>query len=120
MKKNKIDSLNKVKNRIRAKVRGTNDRPRLSVFRSNENIYAQIIDDSKGRTILSTSTLDKEIRLAIKSGSNCDASRLVGEAIAKKSLENNIQRVVFDRGGRLYHGRVKALADAAREQGLQF
>lgn len=120
MRKNKIESLNKVKNRIRAKVRGTSERPRLSVFRSNENIYAQIIDDVQGKTIISSSTLDKNIKSLIQSGSNCDASRLVGESIAKKSLENNIERVVFDRGGRLYHGRVKALADAAREKGLQF
>ncbi len=120
MRKNKIESLNKVKSRIRSKIRGTSDRPRLSVYRSNENIYAQIIDDVQGKTILSSSTLDKSIRSLIESGKNCDASKLVGEAIAKKSLENNIQKVVFDRGGRLYHGRVKALAEAAREQGLQF
>lgn len=120
MKKNKIQSLNKVKNRIRAKVRGTTDIPRLSVFRSNENIYAQLIDDVKGKTILSSSTLDKEIKTLIQSGRNCEASKLVGESIAKKSLENKIERVVFDRGGRLYHGRVQALAEAAREKGLQF
>nr|ASO75977.1 ribosomal protein L18 [Storeatula sp. CCMP1868] len=120
MKKNKIQSLNKVKSRIRAKVRGTTERPRLSVFRSNENIYAQLIDDVEGRTILSSSTLDKEIKSLIKSGGNCDASKLVGEAIAKKSLENKIEKVVFDRGGRVYHGRVQALAEAAREKGLQF
>nr|YP_001293595.1 ribosomal protein L18 [Rhodomonas salina]ABO70779.1 ribosomal protein L18 [Rhodomonas salina] len=120
MKKNKIQSLNKVKSRIRAKLRGTAERPRLSVFRSNENIYAQLIDDIEGKTILSSSTLDKDIKTIIKSGSNCDASKLVGESIAKKSLENKIDKVLFDRGGRLYHGRVKALAEAAREQGLQF
>jgi large subunit ribosomal protein L18 len=120
MKKNKIQSLNKVKNRIRAKVRGTTEIPRLSVFRSNENIYAQLIDDVQGKTILSSSTLDKEIKTLLKSGKSCEASKLVGEAIAKKSLENKIEKVVFDRGGRLYHGRVQALADAAREKGLQF
>lgn len=120
MRKNKIESLHKAKNRIRAKIRGTSERPRLSIFRSNENIYAQIIDDVSGKTMLSSSTLDKNIRSLIKAGGNCDASKLVGESIAKKSLENNILKVVFDRGGRLYHGRVKALADAAREQGLQF
>ena len=120
MKKNKIQSLNKVKSRIRSKVRGTAESPRLSVFRSNENIYAQIIDDVEGRTILSSSTLDKDVKALIQSGATCDACKLVGESIAKKSLENKIKTVVFDRGGRIYHGRVKALADAAREKGLQF
>nr|BDA98308.1 ribosomal protein L18 [Rhodomonas sp. NIES-1006] len=120
MKKNKIQSLNKVKSRIRAKVQGTAERPRLSVFRSNANIYAQLIDDNEGKTILSSSTVDKEIKEAIKAGNTCEASKLVGQSIAKKSLENKIDRVVFDRGGRIYHGRVKALAEAAREKGLQF
>jgi large subunit ribosomal protein L18 len=120
MKKNATQSLNKVRSRIRAKVKGTAERPRLSVFRSNENIYAQLIDDIQGKTILSSSTLDKDIKTLIKSGGTCEASKLVGEAIAKKSLENKIEKVVFDRGGRLYHGRVKALAEAAREKGLQF
>lgn len=120
MKKNKIKSINKVKSRIRAKVRGTTDKPRLSVFRSNENVYAQLIDDIEGKTIVSSSTLDKDIKLIIKSGSNCEASKLVGESIAKKSLENKIEKVVFDRGGRVYHGRVRALAEAARANGLQF
>nr|BDA99047.1 ribosomal protein L18 [Rhodomonas sp. NIES-2332] len=120
MKKNTIQSLNKVKRRIRAKLHGTAERPRLSVFRSNENIYAQLIDDIEGKTILSSSTLDKDIKTLIKSGRNCDASKLVGQSIAKKSLENKIDKVLFDRGGRIYHGRVKALAEAAREQGLQF
>jgi large subunit ribosomal protein L18 len=101
-------------------VRGTTERPRLSVFRSNDNIYAQIIDDVQGRTIASSSTLDKEIKALIQSGGTCEASKLVGESIAKKSLENKIEQVVFDRGGRIYHGRVKALAEAAREKGLQF
>nr|BDA98751.1 ribosomal protein L18 [Rhodomonas sp. NIES-1730] len=120
MKKNKKESLNKVKNRIRSKIKGTLERPRLSVFRSNENVYAQLIDDTEGKTILSSSTLDKEIKSLIKSGSTCEASKLVGEAIAKKSLDSEIKRVVFDRGGRVYHGRVRALAEAAREKGLQF
>jgi large subunit ribosomal protein L18 len=120
MKKNKIQSLNKVKRRIRAKIQGTTERPRLSVFRSNEHIYAQLIDDTKGKTILSSSTVDKDIKSLIKSGATCEASKLVGESIARKSLENKIEKVVFDRGGRIYHGRVKALAEAAREKGLQF
>ena len=120
MKKNKLQSLKKVKRRIRSKVHGTAERPRLSVFRSNDNIYAQLIDDVEGKTIAASSTLDKDIKASIKSGSTCEASKLVGEAIAKKSLESKIQSVVFDRGARVYHGRVKALAEAAREIGLQF
>lgn len=120
MKKNKLQSLNKVKRRIRSKLRGTANRPRLSVFRSNDNIYAQLIDDVKGETILASSTLDKEIKILVESGGTCEASKLVGEAIAKKSLESKIETVVFDRGGRVYHGRVKALAEAARKKGLQF
>nr|ALG63609.1 ribosomal protein L18 [Guillardia theta] len=120
MKKNPLQSLKKVQKRIRAKVRGTAERPRLSVYRSNDNIYAQIIDDVQGKTLIASSTVDKDIKALIKSGNTCDASKLVGEAIARKSLENKIQSVVFDRGGRLYHGRVKALADGAREIGLQF
>ena len=120
MKKNKLQSLNRTKRRIRSKIRGTSEKPRLSVFRSNGNIYAQLIDDVEGKTIAASSTLDKDIKALIKSGSTCEASKLVGEAIAKKSLESKIESVVFDRGGRLYHGRVKALADAARQIGLQF
>jgi large subunit ribosomal protein L18 len=120
MKKNPLQSLKKVQKRIRAKVRGTAERPRLSVYRSNDNIYAQIIDDVQGKTLLASSTVDKDIKTLIKSGNTCGASKLVGEAIARKSLENKIQSVVFDRGGRLYHGRVKALAEGAREIGLQF
>jgi len=120
MKKNKIKSINKVKNRIRAKIKGTSVRPRLSIFRSNANIYAQIIDDVTGHTLAASSTVDPEIKAAISSGSTCEASKIVGCSIAKKSIENKITNVVFDRGGLLYHGRIKALADAAKEEGLQF
>nr|BDA98901.1 ribosomal protein L18 [Chroomonas debatzensis] len=120
MTKTNVKAIDKVKARIRQKVKGTSVKPRLSVFRSNENIYAQIIDDSLGKTLVSSSTLDKDIKAAIKSGATCEASELVGKAIAKKSLENQISTVIFDRGGRLYHGRIKALADAAREEGLNF
>lgn len=120
MKKNKPDSIKKVKLRIRSKIFGNAERPRLSIFRSNNNMYAQIIDDVKGKTIVSSSTLDKEIRVLVKSGATCEASKLVGKAVAKKSLENQIENVVFDRGGCLYHGRVKALAEGARETGLKF
>lgn len=111
---------NRVKLRIRQKVQGTAERPRLSVFRSNNHIYAQLIDDSSGKTLLSSSTLDKVLFKSDQSTATCDASVVVGKHLATKSLEANITKVVFDRGGRIYHGRVKALAEAARESGLQF
>jgi large subunit ribosomal protein L18 len=120
MRKNKIKSIDKVKSRIRAKIKGTPVRPRLSIFRSNTNIYAQIIDDVTGRTLTSSSSIDLDIRSTIVSGATCEASKIVGTSIAKKSIKNKITNVVFDRGGLLYHGRIKALADAAREEGLQF
>ena len=120
MKKNNQNSIDKIKARIRDKVKGTAEKPRLSIFRSNTHIYAQIIDDTIGKTIASSSTLDKEIKSLVNSTSTCEASQFVGRSIAKKSLENKIHTVVFDRGGRLYHGRIKALADAAREEGLKF
>lgn len=120
MKKNTTKSIEKTKARIKEKVKGTALKPRLSIFRSNQHIYAQIIDDTLGKTLISSSTLDKEIKEALESSSNCEASEVVGKSIAKKSLANQITNVVFDRGGRLYHGRVKALADAAREEGLNF
>ncbi|PJW13573.1 50S ribosomal protein L18 [Geobacillus sp. Manikaran-105] len=104
--------------RIRKKIFGTTERPRLSVFRSNKHIYAQIIDDTKSATIVSASTLDKEFGL--DSTNNIEAAKKVGELVAKRALEKGIKQVVFDRGGYLYHGRVKALADAAREAGLEF
>ncbi|AGT30408.1 50S ribosomal protein L18 [Geobacillus genomosp. 3] len=104
--------------RIRKKIVGTTERPRLSVFRSNKHIYAQIIDDTKSTTIVSASTLDKEFGL--DSTNNIDAAKKVGELVAQRALEKGIKQVVFDRGGYLYHGRVKALADAAREAGLEF
>jgi large subunit ribosomal protein L18 len=104
--------------RVRAKLTGTESRPRLNVFRSNKHIYAQIIDDVNGVTIASASTLDKEA--GIESTGNIDAAVKVGELVAKRAEEKGIKSVVFDRGGYLYHGRVKALADAARENGLEF
>jgi large subunit ribosomal protein L18 len=113
-------SIDKVKRRIRQKVKGTSEKPRLSVFRSNNHIYAQLIDDVIGKTILSSSTLDKSISSELDSTSTCEASILVGKLLAKKSLEAKIDKVVFDRGGHIYHGRIKALADAAREEGLKF
>jgi len=90
------------------------------VFRSNNHIYAQVIDDDAQSTLCSASTVDKELRAKVEGGSNCDASVAVGALVAKRALAKGIQQVVFDRGGNLYHGRIKALADAAREAGLQF
>lgn len=105
-------------NRVRAVVEGTSARPRLAVYRSNKHISAQIIDDSKQTTLVSASTFEKGNKLAV--GSNIEAAKLVGETIAKRAIEAGITEVVFDRGGFLFHGRVKALADAAREAGLKF
>ncbi|MBF0134722.1 MAG: 50S ribosomal protein L18 [Magnetococcus sp. DMHC-1] len=108
-------------NRVRYKIRQvTGDRLRLSVFRSTKQIYAQIIDDSKGETVVSASTLEREVREQIKYGGNINAAAHVGRRLAEKAKEANITRVVFDRGGFRYHGRTKALADAAREGGLEF
>ena len=104
--------------RIRQNIVGTALKPRLNVFRSNKQIYAQIIDDEAGKTLCSASSLDKDLNLA--NGSNVDAATAVGTAIAKAALELKIEAVVFDRGGYLYHGRVKALAEAARAAGLKF
>ena len=104
--------------RIRQNLAGTAEKPRLNVFRSNKQIYAQIIDDVTGKTLCSASSLDKE--LALLNGSNVEAATAVGTLVAKRALALNIEAVVFDRGGYLYHGRVKALADAARAAGLKF
>ena len=104
--------------RVRAKVSGTNETPRLNVFRSNSNIFAQIIDDEKRITLVSASSIDKELKL--ENGSNVEAAKKVGELLAKRAKKAKIKTVTFDRGGYLYHGRVKALADAARENGLEF
>ena len=103
--------------RIRKNLSGTSTLPRLDVYRSNANIYAQVIDDVKGVTLVSASSIDKELKLA--NGGNIDAAKAVGELVAKRALEKGIEAVVFDRGGYLYHVRVKALADAAREAGLK-
>ena len=97
-----------------------NGRPRLTVYRSSKNIYAQIIDDAAGRTLASASTLDKELRVSISKGTDKAAAEAVGKAIAERAVKAGVDQVVFDRGGYLYHGRVKALADGAREGGLNF
>jgi len=101
--------------RMRFRITGTPERPRLAVFRSAKHIYAQIIDDTKGVTLVSASTLNVEFE-----GTKTDAAKAVGEAVAKKALEAGITQVVFDRGGNIYHGRIKALAEGAREAGLDF
>lgn len=107
-------------NRMRNKIQGTTERPRLAVFRSEKHIYAQIIDDMTGTTLVAASTVEKDIKASVKATSNVEAAAAVGTAIAKKAAAKGIEEVVFDRGGFLYHGRVKALAEAAREAGLQF
>jgi large subunit ribosomal protein L18 len=106
--------------RIRRKVHGTAERPRLAVFRSHQHIYAQVIDDVKQHTLAAASTLDPDLKAGIESGGTRDASSQVGKLIAERALKQGIKQVVFDRGGKLYHGRVQALADAAREGGLEF
>ncbi len=106
--------------RVRQKVRGTEEKPRLCVFRSAKHMYAQIIEDTTGKTLLSVSTVCKDVAGDVKYSGNVEAAKAVGTAIAKKALDKNIKQVVFDRNGFLYHGRVKALADAAREAGLSF
>jgi large subunit ribosomal protein L18 len=108
------------KGRIRKRIFGTEQRPRLSVFRSAKHIYAQLVIDSTGSTILAASTLSPDLRTEIVDLDKSDAAKKVGQWIGKKALEKNIQRVVFDRNGFLYHGRIKALADGARESGLVF
>lgn len=106
--------------RVRRTITGTAERPRLNVFRSSKHIYAQLIDDVAGTTIVSASTQDKELAGSISNGGNVEAAQKVGQLVAKRAVEKGYQSIVFDRGGYLYHGRVKALADAAREEGLQF
>lgn len=105
---------------VRNKIHGTADRPRLNVYRSLNHIYAQIIDDDSGTTLLSVSTMDKEVKDKADKGYNVDAATAVGQVIAGRALEKGIRDIVFDRGGYKYHGRIKALADAAREAGLNF
>jgi large subunit ribosomal protein L18 len=106
--------------RVRKKVYGTAERPRLCVFRSEKHMYAQVIDDDLGTTLVAASTIDKDLKDSVKVGSNKEAAKEVGKLIAKKAIEKGITQVVFDRGGYIYHGRVKELADAAREAGLDF
>ena len=114
------EARQKRKTRIRKRIFGTEERPRLSVFRSAKHIYAQIVIDSTGSTILAASTLSPEIRGELGSLDKSDAAKKVGELLGRKAAEKNIRKVVFDRNGFLYHGRIKALAEGARESGLEF
>jgi len=119
IKKTSRNKLRKKRHyRVRSKISGTAERPRLNVFRSNKHIYAQIIDDVAGTTLVSASTRDKDLNVDV--GGNAEAARIVGTAIAKKALDKGITTVAFDRAGYLYHGRVAKLAEAAREEGLKF
>ncbi len=106
--------------RVRNKISGTGERPRLNVFRSNKNIYAQIIDDTKGITLVASSSIDTDLKGQIENGADKAGAKKVGQAIAKKAIEQGIETVVFDRGGYVYHGRIKELAEGAREAGLKF
>ena len=116
-KKDRNEARIKRHRRVRKNISGTAERPRLNVFRSLNHIYAQIIDDTKGITLVSASTMDKEFK---EYGGNCEAARAVGKMVAEKALEKGIKAVVFDRGGYVYHGRVASLAEGAREGGLDF
>jgi len=116
MIKNRADIRRGVHSRIRKKVRGTSDRPRLAVYRSLNHIYAQVIDDDNGKTLAAASTTEKD--LGVKSGGNVEAAKTIGKTIAERALSAGVSNVVFDRGGYVYHGRVKALLDATREAGL--
>jgi large subunit ribosomal protein L18 len=116
-KTRKKDIRERIHERIRHKVRGTKERPRLAIFRSVANIYVQVIDDGEGRTLVSASSIEKGKRT---NGGNLAAAKSIGKLVAERAKEKGIQKVVFDRGGYIYHGRVKALAEAAREAGLEF
>ena len=106
--------------RVRNRFAGTAERPRLAVFRSNDHMYAQIIDDTVGKTLVAASTLEKDVKAELEKTNNVDAAAYLGKVIAKKALDKGIKEVVFDRGGFIYQGKIAALADAAREAGLEF
>lgn len=118
--KEKYIARHKRKQRVRQKIIGTRQRPRLSVFRSLKHIYAQIIDDEAGNTLIAASTLSPELKDNLSTQGNIGAAKQVGTLIARRAKEHQIESVVFDRGGNLYHGRIRALAEAAREEGLRF
>ncbi|KQP91208.1 MULTISPECIES: 50S ribosomal protein L18 [unclassified Methylobacterium] len=117
----KFDALDRRKARVRRALRAAaNGRPRLSVFRSSKQIYVQVIDDAAGKTLASASSLDKDLRTGLKTGADVSAAQAVGKLVAERAKAAGVTQVIFDRSGYLYHGRVKALADAAREGGLEF
>jgi large subunit ribosomal protein L18 len=116
----KVRQLERRRRRVRNAIMGTAERPRLNVFRSSAHIYAQVINDIEGKTLAAASSLDKSLRASLKSTSSIEAAKAVGKLIASRAKAVNVSSVVFDRGGRMYHGRIKALADASREGGLQF
>lgn len=120
MKLSRKESVRRRHRRVRRKVSGTAERPRLAIFRSNQHIYAQVINDESQHTLAAASSLEPGLKSQLPSGSTCEASVAVGTLLAQRALEKGINQVVFDRGGNLYHGRVKALAEAAREAGLDF
>jgi large subunit ribosomal protein L18 len=120
LKGSKNDARKRRHLRVRKRVKGTSERPRLNVFKSLNHIYAQVINDETGNTLTAASTLDPELKGKITKGGNVEAAKLVGKLIAERALSKGIEKVVFDRGGYIYHGRVKALAEAAREAGLKF
>ena len=119
-KKSRAEVRIKKHNRMRNRFSGTAERPRLSVFRSNNNMYAQIIDDVAGNTLVSASTLEKDVKAELEKTNNVEAAAYLGTVIAKRAIEKGIKTVVFDRGGFIYQGKIQALADAAREAGLEF
>ena len=119
-KKSRAEIRIKKHNRMRNRFSGTAERPRLAVFRSNNHMYAQIIDDTVGNTLVAASTLDKDVKAEIEKTNNVEAAAYLGTVIAKKALDKGIKTVVFDRGGFIYQGKVQALAEAAREAGLEF
>ena len=119
-KKSRAEVRQKKHRRLRNHLAGTAERPRLAVFRSNNHMYAQVIDDTVGNTLVSASTLDKEVKAELEKTNNVEAAAYLGTVIAKRAIEKGIDTVVFDRGGFLYHGKIAALADAAREAGLKF
>jgi large subunit ribosomal protein L18 len=118
MKTNQSFQRSRIRRRIRGKISGTTERPRLSVFRSNKQIYAQIIDDANGKTLVAASSMDKEI--ASQKVTKVEQAKLVGQLLAERAKETEVESVVFDRSGYVYHGRIKSLADGAREGGLKF
>lgn len=120
MRTQKVRAREKRKMRVRRKVVGTAQRPRLAVFRSLNNMYAQMVDDMENKTLLTVSTLDKDLKGKLKNTANTEAAKTIGKVFAEKAMKKGVKEVVFDRGGYLYHGRVKALAEGAREGGLKF